>query len=106
MSPTSFAAIINSVHLLWGIESIEENRLTRLDWKYIEFYGGKHLTLFGIAKFLTVTVCGILPPICMISSEFYKMIGEQNFNQNSYLQKSFHFVPFIACVHVFSTSKR
>lgn len=86
----------------WGRELKEKNLLTRLDWKFEEHVGGM-VVFWTLFKFYWALYFGLMGYYLMKRSEFYEMIIEQDFNRD--IQKSFHFVPFIACVHAFCISK-
>lgn len=87
----------------WGIEFKESNRLTRINWKFYEHLGKEHVTIFGFYKLIFTFFIGLEGYMWIRFSDFYKIIVEQDFNRE--IDQSFHFVPFIACVHAFSLSK-
>lgn len=100
---TSFTVLLNAVHLSWGNEFKENNRLTRIDWKVREHTEEKYMSFFLFHKLIFTFWIGLAGYMWMCLSDFYKMIEEQDFNRN--IDKTFHFVPYIACVHAFSISK-
>lgn len=95
------------MHSSQGKESTEENALTRLDWTFCEVTEIEHLcdfiTVWAFLKLFWSLSFGSLGFCLMFQSDFYKMMDEKDFNQDNV--ESFHFVPFIACAHVFSISK-
>lgn len=96
--PASVSVFLITAHSLWGKESSEEIRLLS-DWKFGESF--RRICMFG--NFAMAGFYATLGYLFIVRSDFYKVIVEQDFNQETV--GKFHFVPFIAGAHAFCIGK-
>lgn len=96
---------LNYYHLAWGNEAAEKNRLTK--WNWVSHYFWSFFRLMWCIAYLEVMLIRLpLIPFNVYEVHFdaCPLQDETKLNQDSTVQ-SYNFLPFIACIHLYSTSK-
>lgn len=98
----NLTAALNFCHLLWGKEALVENRLTKCYWTLFWVV----LRMAWCVGFMTLLKIKLHEIPFNVYKKYFdgQTTDETELNQDDTLQ-SYNFVPFIACIQLFSMSK-